>query len=152
MESPGEELPFADMASWTAENCSFAVETYLKNNESPITVQKIFHRHFRLERHDRVPDHRTITRWVNHFRTTASSLKEKSPGRPRSQRTLVRVEDARQALIRSPQRSAVRHAFALRMSPRSLQRIIHDDLKFHPYKIQIVQHALKHWQTLRNEY
>ena len=139
MESPGEELPFAVMASWTAEHRSFAVETYFNNNESPITVQRIFHRHFRLGRHDRVPDHRTIIRWVNHFRTTASSLKEKSPGRPRSQRTPARVEEARQALIRSPRRSAVRHALALGMSPRSLQRIIHDDLKFHPYKIQIVQ-------------
>ena len=42
--------------------------------------------------------------------------------------------------------------WAIRESPRSLQRIIHDDLKSHPYKIQIVQQALKHWQTLRNEY
>ena len=82
MESPGEELPFAVMASWTAEHRSFAVETYLKNNESPITVQRIFRRHFSLGHHDRVPDHRTIIRWVNHFRTTGSSLKEKSPGRP----------------------------------------------------------------------
>ena len=76
---------------------------------------------------------------MNHFRATASSLKEKSPARPRSQWTPARVEEARQALIRSPRRSAVRHALALRMSPRSLQRIIHGDLKFHPYKREIVQ-------------
>ena len=105
MESPGKEPPFAVMALWNAEHRSFAVETYLKNNESPITVQRIFRRHFRLGRHDIVPDHRTIVRWVNHFRTTASSLKEESPGRPRSQRTPARVEEARQALIRSPARS-----------------------------------------------
>ena len=105
MESPGKEPPFAVMTLWTAEHRSFAVETYFKNNESPITVQRIFRRHFRLGRHDIVPDHRTIVRWVNHFRTTASSLKEESPGRPRSQRTPARVEEARQALIRSPARS-----------------------------------------------
>ena len=115
MESPGEELLFAVMASRTVEHRSFAVETYLKNNESPITVQTIFRRHFRLGRHDRVPDHRTIVRWVNYFRTTASSLKKKSPGHPRSQRTPARVDEARQALIRSPGRSAVKHALALGM-------------------------------------
>ena len=93
MESPGEELPFTVMASLTAEHRSFAVETYFKN-ESPITVQRIFCRHFRLGRHDRVPDHRIIVRWVNHFCTTASSLKQKSSGRPRSQRTPVRVESS----------------------------------------------------------
>ena len=127
------------MASWTEEHRFFAVETYFKINESPITVQKIFCRHFKLGRHNRVPDLRTIVRWVSHFRTTASSHKEKSPGRPRSQRTPTRVEKDRQAHIRSPHCSAVRHALALGMSPCSLQRIIHDDLKFHPYKIQIVQ-------------
>ena len=63
MESPGEEPPLAVMASWAAEHRSFAMETYFKNNESPITVQRIFRRHFRLGRHDRVPDHRTIVRW-----------------------------------------------------------------------------------------
>ena len=62
METPGEEPPFTVMASRTPEHRSFAVKTYLKNNESPITVQRIFLRHFRLGRHDRVPDHRTIVR------------------------------------------------------------------------------------------
>ena len=124
----------------------------LKNNESPITVQRIFHCHFRLGCHDRVPDHRTIVRWANHFRTTASSLNEKSPGHPRSQWTPVRVEEAHQALIRSPHCSAVRHALALGMSPRSLQCIIHDDLKFHPCKIQIVQQLNERNKVARREF
>jgi hypothetical protein len=78
-----------------------------------------------------VPDHRSIVGWVEQFRTTASCLKNKSPGRPGTQRTPARVEEARQAHIQSPRRSAVRHALALGMSPRSLRRIIHDDLHFH---------------------
>ena len=50
METSVEEPPFAVMASWTAEHRSFAVETYFKNNGSPITAQRTFCRHFRLGR------------------------------------------------------------------------------------------------------
>ena len=45
----------------------------------------------------------------------------------------------RLAAERSPSRSAVRHAAALRISDRTGRRILHKDLKFHPYKIQIAQ-------------
>ena len=131
MESPGEELPFAVIASWTAEHRYFAVEI--------TSLQLQFRESFVAISDWDVTTEFLIVRWVNHFRTTASSLKEKSPGRPRSQRTPARLEEARQALIRSLCHSAVRHVLALRMSLRSLQRIIHDDLKFHSYKIQIVQ-------------
>jgi hypothetical protein len=41
----------------------------------------------------------------------------------------------RQAVLRSPRRSASRHALALRMSDRTVRRILHKDLNFHPYKM-----------------
>ena len=135
MESPGEEPPFAVMASWTAEHRSFAVKTYFKNNESPITVQRIFHRHFRLGSYDRVPNHRTIVRWVNHFRTTASSLKEKSPGHPRSQRTPAWVEDM--------ETSTNQHSCRIWLPLISFYGSI--------WRAKSLRHALKHWQTLRNK-
>jgi len=40
---------------------------------------------------------------------------------------------------RSPRRSAMRHATTLGITPRYVQRILHNDLHYHPYKIQIVQ-------------
>ena len=40
---------------------------------------------------------------------------------------------------RSPSKSAVRHAAALRISDRTVLPILHKDLKFHPYKIQVAQ-------------
>jgi len=45
------------------------------------------------------------------------------------------------SVSRSPRRSACKHAHALRMSDRSVQRILHSDLSLHPYKLQVV-HAL----------
>ncbi|KAJ4430705.1 hypothetical protein ANN_19296 [Periplaneta americana] len=54
-----EGLPLAIMLLWSTEHRAFAVETYFKNNEPPISVQRIFRRHFQLGCHDNVPDLRT---------------------------------------------------------------------------------------------
>ena len=42
----------------------------------------------------------------------------------------------------SPQRSARRHSIPLLLTPRNVWRILHEDLKFHPFKIQLVQQLL----------
>ncbi|GBN45007.1 hypothetical protein AVEN_56204-1 [Araneus ventricosus] len=63
----------------------------------------------------------------------------KSPGRPRHVRTPENVAAVRDAVTQSPRRSARKQASALRLSQRSLRRILHGDLKFHPYKIMLVQ-------------
>jgi len=43
------------------------------------------------------------------------------------------------AIVKSPRRSVWRHSAAIGLSDRSLRRILHNDLNFHPYKIAIVQ-------------
>ena len=45
----------------------------------------------------------------------------------------------REAIIRSPRRSARRHSAELGISQRTVQRILHKDLVFQPYKIMTVQ-------------
>ena len=42
-------------------------------------------------------------------------------------------------MLRSPRRSARKHASALGLSDRSVRKILHQDLHFHPYKMAIVQ-------------
>ena len=49
------------------------------------------------------------------------------------------MELLRQAFVRSSRRSASRNAVALRMSDRTVRRILHEDLNFHPYKMVMVQ-------------
>ena len=41
--------------------------------------------------------------------------------------------------MRSPRRSAHKHSAVLSLSLRSVRRILHLDLKFHPYKLMVVQ-------------
>ena len=80
-----------------------------------------------------------ILLWIRNFRQTSSVLKRKSPGRPRCVQTPETITTVRHAVTTSPQRSAAKHAFALGVSDHSVRRILHLDLKFHPYKIMMVQ-------------
>ena len=104
-----------------------------------IAAQRQFRTHFGVSWHGRVPNRKTILLWIRSFRQTSSALKRKFPGRPRSVQTPETITTARHAVTTSPQRSAAKHALALGVSDLSVRRILYLDLKFHPYKIMIVQ-------------
>ena len=69
-------------------------------------------------------------------------MKRTSTGRPRTARTPEHVETVRRSVIESLRRSTRRRASILGLSNRSLQRFLHDEFKFHPYNILIVQKLL----------
>jgi len=69
----------------------------------------------------------------------SGSTSKKRGGSQKTVRTPENIERVREAFERSTRRSAVRHATTLGITPRSVQRILHNDLHYHPYKIQIVQ-------------
>jgi len=54
-------------------------------------------------------------------------------------RTPENTERLRTAIGRSPRRSVRRHSVVLNDSSRSLHRILHSDVHFHPYKLHAVQ-------------
>ncbi|XP_050302993.1 uncharacterized protein LOC126740872 [Anthonomus grandis grandis] len=136
--------------NWTGEHRAFVIETFFKSNESVITTQRNFRTHFALGRHDPVPDRKTTLLWVLNFRATGSALKRKLTGRPRSVQTPENIAAVREAVERSPRRSAIKHASALRLSDRSVRRILHIDLKFHRYKMMIVQElSERDWENRR---
>lgn len=43
------------------------------------------------------------------------------------------------SVLRSPQRSARKHVAAVALAARSVRRILHEELKFHPYKWTVLQ-------------
>ncbi|XP_036366112.1 uncharacterized protein LOC118766669 [Octopus sinensis] len=115
--------------NWTGEHRTFIVETFIKTNDSVTTTQRAFRLHFNLGRHDPVPARNTILLWVTNFRATGSALKRKSTGRPRTARTPENVAAVRASVQQSPRRSTFKCAQALRLSERSLRRILHNDLQ-----------------------
>ena len=126
------------MPLWSREHRVFDYETYVKNGESVIT-QRLFRRRFNIGCHGDVPSRSTALRWVNVLRTTGSSLKTKPPSPARTARTAENVDRVREARIRSPRHSARRHSAELRLSQSTVQRILHKDLGFPPYKLMVVQ-------------
>ena len=125
-------------------NTVFIVETYFKSGDSYVVMQRQFLRYFNVPRRGRIPSRNTIMQWVHNFRATGSALKRKPTGRPRSARTPENVERVRQAVLSSPRRPVVRQAAALRMSDRTVRRILRYDLHFHPYKIAVVHKIQPH--------
>ncbi|XP_066969142.1 uncharacterized protein [Macrobrachium rosenbergii] len=124
---------------WTGVHRGFAVHAYFENNQSVIATQRAFRRRFNIPRNNAVPQANTIRSWVGQLEATGSTLRTYTHGRRRSIRTPENVKRVRAAIIQSPRRSARRHAVALQISSRSLRRILHMDLNFHPYKMMMAQ-------------
>ena len=66
-------------------------------------------------------------------------MNKKPLGPTRTARTPENITRVSEALSRSPRRSARRHASELGVNRESVRRILHTDLRFHPYKMQVVQ-------------
>ena len=97
---------------------------------------------FHSERNQqKAPPPNAIHRWVRQWREEGSVTCKQPPGRPSSVLTPDNIVRVLVSVSRSPRRSARKHAQALRMSDRSVRRILRSDLSLQPYKRQVV-HAL----------
>ena len=77
------------------------------------------------------------------MRATGSTLKQKPPGGPWSVRTPENVQTVRSSIEQSPRRSARKHAAALGISDQSVRRMLHQELRMHPYKMMLAQELSK---------
>ena len=90
---------------------------------------------------DKVPKRKTIERLVAKFRETGSvaNANKGRSGRPRSVKTPNNVQNLRERLEESPRKSTRRLLQEVGISRSSVLRILLDDLRLFPYKIQILQ-------------
>lgn len=104
-------------------------------------------RKFRHE-YKRSPPHRNLIRgWVRRFSNEGDVKKRKSPGRPKVADQLV--NDVHAAMILSPHTSVRRLSLQLQIPRATVHKILHQNLKFRAYKIQIVQHLQDNDYTTR---
>jgi len=127
------------MPQCTLEHRVSAYDSFVKSDELIIETQWLFCCRFNIGRHGNIPSRNTILRWVTSFRARGTIMKKKSPGPVTTVRTPENVERVREAVVRSPTRSARRRAVESGMSESTVRRILHKDLGFHPYKMMIVQ-------------
>jgi hypothetical protein len=76
---------------------------------------------------------------VRNFREIWSAPKRKLPGREVTLRTPENFERAIQAFVRKAWLSASRNGISLRMSDRTVRRILPEDFNLYPYKMFMVQ-------------
>jgi len=75
--------PSVIMQHWSEEHRAFAVERFFfLNNDSTTVMLRVFRRHFDIGRNEKVPTRQTLLNWFTQFRTTASIVNKKPPGRP----------------------------------------------------------------------
>ena len=110
-----------------------AVELFIRKG-SITETQRVFRR----ERNQQeAPSRNAIRRWVRQWHEEGSVTCKKPPGRLSSVRTPDNIAGVLASVSRSPRRSARKHAQALRMFHRSVQRILRSDLSLRPYKLQV---------------
>ena len=126
------------MAVYTHEQRIFIVESFIRNNESCMAVQREFVKHFHAGHHpSRHTIYRIIAKWRKHG--SIENLSKRKSGRRISIRTPENIERVQKALQENPQNSSRRAAQQLGISKSSLLRILHKDLQLYPYKIQLKQ-------------
>jgi hypothetical protein len=118
------------MEHWSVECWAFAVETYLKNNNSVVVTQWIFCRNFNIHQNGSIPSPNTVLLWVRNFKEIVSATKRKPPERVLSLRTPENIKCVCQAFVRNPRRSATSSAIALKMSDCILTYLLHGAQSF----------------------
>ena len=127
------------MLQWRLEHRVFTYDSFTESGELINETQRLFRCRFNIGGHWNIPSRNTILRWVTSFRARGTIMKKKPPGPVRTARTPENVERVREDAVKSPTRSAQRHAVELGISKSTVKQILHKDLGFHPYKIMIVQ-------------
>lgn len=123
---------------WSREHRAFAVESFLSNGRSVVATQRAFRIRFEIPPHRLVPGRNSILSWINSIQECGNVAKPRK-GRQRTIRSPENIERVRQSIERSPRRSASKHAAAMGISDTTVRRILHEDLKLHPYKLAVVQ-------------
>jgi hypothetical protein len=118
----------------------FCCEGFYKNGDSFVIAQREFRREFGIHHNPAVPSAHAIKTWVRNFELTGSTLKRKG-GIVKTVRTPKNIAVVREAIERSPHRSACHHSMSLGLSEASVRRVLHKHLHFYPNKIQVT-HAL----------
>jgi hypothetical protein len=105
-----------------------------------VIAQREFRREFWIHRNRTVPSVHAIKTWVRNFEATGPTLNKKA-GSVKTVRTPKNIAVVKVAIERSPHRPARRHSVPLGLSEASVRQVLHKDLHFNPYKIQVT-HAL----------
>lgn len=124
------------MENYQIEERVFIVETYYESARSVTTTLRTIRR---MRPEMVVPAESTIRRLIKKFKDTGSVADRPAPGPARSVRTDATVAVVQSSVNENPNTSVRRRAQEVAISSASLWRILTEDLRMFPYKVQLVQ-------------
>ena len=127
------------MEQWSGEHRAFAVEAYISSGFSLSQARRRFNNRYGIRRLRDGPSINLIQSWVAKFRATGSTLNRPKPGPIPTVATDESVARVMVSVTENPRLSLRARSSTLGITKSTLQVIMRKKLKFHPYKIQIVQ-------------
>jgi hypothetical protein len=97
------------METWTGAQRAFAVKAFYENGDSFVIAQREFRRDFGIHRNRAVPSAHALKTWFRNLEATGSTLKKKCVS-VKTVRSSENIAVVREAIERSPRRSALRHS------------------------------------------
>ena len=131
-----------------------AVEWYI-STESVSEVQRRLRREYPdFFKYGKGPDRNSILKCYNNFREygDVNDRRKSKSGSQKTVRTAQNIERVCQITVRSPQLSSNRLSQILNISQTSVVRILKQDIKMFPYKIQILQTQTDANKAMRVEF
>jgi hypothetical protein len=125
------------MEHWSMQQCIFCVEQFVLS-KSIVSVQQEFRQKFGDDRQcGAAPSRKIIGKWVRQQHETGS-VQVKAHTRRNTIWLPDNIQRVSTVSERSAHRSVQWHSQLLNLSDRSVRQILHHDLHFHLYKLQIV--------------
>lgn len=124
------------MEGYTVEQRVNVIRCYYQNQCSIRLTFRALRDEF--PRHRR-PTESTIRRLIERFESSGSVNKQPTPVRRRNARSAENIAAVRESVRGNPKQSICRRSQELGLSATSTWRILREDLKQHPYKIQLTQ-------------
>ena len=124
---------------WNNLEKTFCIETYISHKSYHFTrrqfLKKFGFDHRQLEK---APSKTLISKWVRKFQS-GQLERRRGSGAQLSARTEDNIRNAESSVLESPKRSIRHRGQALGISRSSLHRILKEDLRLHPYRLQLCQ-------------
>ena len=127
---------------WELKQRIYCVNFYYKTGSFKKTQDSFMHQ-FKCEK---APSKSRIQNWVDHFEkygtvenlNAASENRLSHSGRPKK-RTAELIENVRESLQQSPKRSVRKRSQSLDMSSETCRRVLVNNIRAYPYRIQTLQ-------------
>nr|CAH7728865.1 unnamed protein product [Callosobruchus chinensis] len=137
------------MEQYTPIERAEIVQLYIENNFSIVKTQRAWQKNKKVKS---APSTNTIKRLHRRLLSSGTVANPRRPNKKRPRRSEESIAAEQASIEAWPRISGVRHSAELGIPRTTLRRILRDDFKLFPYKIQVTHRLLPTDKPCRLEY